>query len=123
MRVLPQAGWAGRRQFGWLLSFFQAQAFVHDRAGCGVLQKHTFVRIKVFLHAKGGQRSFVKTTEYELFLTGVGVDIADCKDTRSRWSQIFQYPHGSGVCRYPVPIHLRARGWVTVPRIRRPRPR
>ena len=53
---------------------------MHDRAGSCVLQEHPFIWIKMFLHAKGSQRRFVKTAENKFFLSGIRIDITHRKN-------------------------------------------
>ena len=46
-----------------MLVIFYSQPLLHDGAGGGVLQKYSFIRVKVFLNTKSRQGSLVKTTE------------------------------------------------------------
>src|SRR5579863_2243172 len=70
----------------WLLSLSSsvrhAQALVHDGTGGGVLQKLFLLRKQVMLDGERRQRGFVKARQDQLFLTRVGIDIADGKNTR-----------------------------------------
>src|SRR6266853_1754165 len=59
-----------------------ADAFLHDGTGGGVLQELPLLGDQVMLNGECGERGFVKAAQAELFLAGIGVDVADGEDSR-----------------------------------------
>src|SRR6267378_7235920 len=59
-----------------------AEAFLYDGTGGGVLQELPLLGEQVMLDGECGERRFVKAAEDELFLARIGVDVADGEDSR-----------------------------------------
>src|SRR6185312_1648863 len=57
-----------------------AEPLVHDRARRGVLQELLLLRIEMVLDRERRERSFMEAGENQLFLSGVGIDVADGED-------------------------------------------
>ena len=47
---------------------------------------------QMMLNGERGQRRLVKAAQDELFLAGIGVDVADRRRFPERWSGISRYP-------------------------------
>ena len=59
-----------------------AQSFVHQRAGCCVLQACFPARVQALFGSEGSQRGLMKATQDQLFLARIMIDIADGVDPR-----------------------------------------
>ena len=78
-------------------------------AGGGVLQVNlALVRIDDGGRGKGGQRAFVKAAEDQLFLAGVGVDVAHGKDAAHAGGKFFGVHHQLFALDLQVPFGNRA---------------
>src|SRR6185437_929583 len=67
---------------GFIASIRDAQPLMHDRTGGGVLEELTLLGEEVVLDAESGERRLVEARQDELFLAGIGVDVAHREDAR-----------------------------------------
>lgn len=49
---------------------------MHDGTGGGVLEENLLVGIEVLMDSEGGQGRLMKTAQYQLLFTGIGIDVS-----------------------------------------------